>query len=77
LSGSDLEVGQKTECGKIIKDDKQNHLSDLILNFWKLMGVSGVVGGSIVDNGITGIWVPMEVEKKVCQRLSGQVSSLR
>ena len=50
-----MEVGQKTECGKIIKDDKQNHLSDLILNFLNQMGVSGVVGGSIVDNGLKDI----------------------
>jgi hypothetical protein len=28
-------------------------------------------------SSITGIWAPMETEKKVCQRLSDQVSSLR
>jgi len=48
-------AGHKTECGRIIKHDKENHLSDLIFNSWKQMGASGVDGGSIVDNGLKAI----------------------
>ena len=48
-------AGHKTECGRIIKHDKENHLSDLILNSWKQMRASGVDGGSIVDNGLKAI----------------------
>jgi hypothetical protein len=35
------------------------------------------VANGFSASAITGIWVPMEAEKKVCQRLADQVSSLR
>ena len=66
-------AGHKTECGRIIKHDKENHLSDLILNSWKQMGASGVDRGSIVDNGLKAI-EQLEQSKALAEEMDDKES---
>ncbi len=66
-------AGHKTECGRIIKVDKENHLSDLILTSWKQMGASGVDAGSIVDNGLKAV-AQLEQAKALAEEMDDKES---
>jgi tetratricopeptide (TPR) repeat protein len=69
----DWKAGHKTECGRIIKHNKECHLSDLTRNSWKQMCAGGVDGGSIVDNGLKAI-EQLEQAKALAEEMDNKES---